>query len=232
MTNQFEGFGAVGNYNDILNVDGKGMMGYVRIGAINVKLPIYHGFSDDILDRACGHLEGSSFPVGGESTHAVISAHRGLPSAKLFSDLNKLGIGQTFSIEVLDQVLYYCVDKITICEPDDSSELKIISGEDHVTLLTCTPYGINTHRLLVRGVRVDSPYGDYKMLRDEVFQLDPRIICVLLAVLMLCAFLFWFLFNQRPKQPVKNVDLDELERQYLIQQIGEYDCILPKDMDI
>ena len=189
LTNQFDGFGELEDYNSVLNIDGRGMMGFVRIPILNVRLAIYHGFDDAILDQACGHLEGTSFPVGGKSTHAVISAHRGLPSAKLFSDLNKLEIGQTFSIEVLDQILYYTVDKITICDPDDTKELRIIPDEDHVTLLTCTPYGINTHRLLVRGVRCDNPYGFFSSFHDEVFRLDPRIICLILALMLLVMFL-------------------------------------------
>lgn len=223
LTNQFDGFNSLQDYDNVLNIDGNGMMGYVRIPIINVRLAIYHGFEDDILDKACGHLQGSSFPVGGQSTHAVISAHRGLPSAKLFSDLNKLEIGQNFSIEILDEILYYTVDKITICDPDDSSELKIIEGEDHVTLLTCTPYGINTHRLLVRGVRCENPYGFFSSFKDEVFRLDPRVVCLILALMLLVMFLAWFLLSQRPKKPQRNVDLDELERQYIISQIGEYD---------
>ena len=128
-------------YADALNVSGSGMMGYITIPRISVKLPIYHGTSDAVLAGAAGHLEGTSLPVGGESTHAVISAHRGLPSAKLFTNLDALKEGDTFTIKILDRTLTYQVDQIRIVEPDDLSELSVVEGQDYVTLLTCTPYG-------------------------------------------------------------------------------------------
>lgn len=144
-----------GKYNDYLNVNGDGMIGYITIDKIKVELPIYHGTSNDVLNSSVGHLEGTSLPVGGLGTHSVLSAHRGLPSSKLFTDLDKLEVGDTFKITVLNKVLVYKVDKISIVKPTDVSNLKIDKNNDYVTLLTCTPYGINTHRLLVRGVRVD-----------------------------------------------------------------------------
>ena len=142
-------------YMDCLNIAGDGMMGIVEIPKINIKLPIYHTTSEEVLQVAAGHLEGSSLPVGGTSTHAVISAHRGLPSASLFTDLDKMEIGDHFLIHVLNETLCYKVDKISVVKPEETSGLAVEDGQDLVTLLTCTPYGVNTERLLVRGHRVD-----------------------------------------------------------------------------
>ena len=136
------------SYESTLDVTGTGIMGYITIEKIGVELPIYHGTGDSVLQVAAGHLEGTSLPVGGESTHAVISAHRGLPSAKLFTHLDRLEVGDTFTITVLDRELTYEVDKISIVLPTEVDELKVVDGKDYVTLMTCTPYGINTHRLL------------------------------------------------------------------------------------
>lgn len=147
-------------YLECLNLNGDGMMGYVEIPKINVKVPIFHTTETEVLERAAGHLEGSSLPVGGEDTHAVISAHRGLPSAKLFTDLDKMKKGDYFLIYVLDDVLCYEVDQIEVVEPKETDALRVEEGEDLVTLLTCTPYGVNSHRLLVRGHRV--PYEQYE----------------------------------------------------------------------
>lgn len=140
-------------YNNILNVDRSEIMGYVKIPCISVDLPIYHGTSAEVLERGIGHLAASSFPIGGESTHAVLTGHTGLSSAKLFTDLIEMKKGDLFFIHVLDKKLAYRVDRITVVKPDDTRNLQIIDGEDHVTLLTCTPYGVNDHRLLVRGKR-------------------------------------------------------------------------------
>ena len=140
-------------YNNILNVDRSEIMGYVKIPCISVDLPIYHGTSEEVLERGIGHLAASSFPIGGESTHAVLTGHTGLSSAKLFTDLTEMKKGDLFFIHVLDKKLAYRVDRITVVKPEDTRNLQIIDGEDHVTLLTCTPYGVNDHRLLVRGKR-------------------------------------------------------------------------------
>lgn len=140
-------------YNRILDLDGSGIMGYVKIPCISVDLPIYHGTSAEVLEHGIGHLAASSFPVGGKSTHAVLTGHTGLNSAKLFTDLTEMKKGDLFFIHVLDQKFAYIVDQITVVKPEDTRKLQIIDGEDHLTLLTCTPYGINDHRLLVRGVR-------------------------------------------------------------------------------
>ena len=140
-------------YNNILNVDRSEIMGYVKIPCISVDLPIYHGTSAEVLERGIGHLAASSFPIGGESTHAVLTGHTGLSSAKLFTDLTEMKKGDLFFIHVLDKKLAYRVDRITVVKPEDTRNLQIIDGEDHMTLLTCTPYGVNDHRLLVRGKR-------------------------------------------------------------------------------
>ena len=143
-------------YETALNVDGSGMMGYLEIPKISVRLPFYHGTSGAVLNEAVGHLEGSSLPVGGEGTHVVLSAHRGLPSAKLFTDLPELGEGDIFILTVLDRKMTYQVDQILTVLPTELEALEVEDGQDYVTLMTCTPYGINTHRLLVRGHRIEN----------------------------------------------------------------------------
>lgn len=144
-------------YEDVLDIDGEGMMAYLDIPSIDVHLPIYHGTSSEVLRRAVGHLEGTSVPIGGEGAHSVLSAHSGLSSARLFTDLDELTEGDTFSITVLGEVLTYEVYAIETVEPDDTSSLSIQEGEDLCTLVTCTPLGINTHRLLVHGTRIPTP---------------------------------------------------------------------------
>ncbi len=153
------------DYYKVLNVDGNGVMGYISIPAINVKLAIYHGTSDDVLSVGAGHMSSSQLPIGGEGNHAVLAGHRGLPSAKLFTDLDKLEIGDEFYLYILDEVLAYEVDQILPMVPkDDGATLQAamdpVEGEDYVTLFTCTPYGVNTHRLLVRGHRIPYDGGD------------------------------------------------------------------------
>lgn len=152
-------------YMSCLNITDDGMMGIVEIPKINIKLPIYHTTDEDVLAKAAGHLEGSSLPIGGENSHAVISAHRGLPSAALFTDLDKLKEGDHFLIHVLDDTLCYEVDQISVVEPEETNSLAVEEGEDLVTLLTCTPYGVNSHRLLVRGHRV--PYNPEEIQENE-----------------------------------------------------------------
>ena len=179
-------------YNETLDITGTGIM----------ELPIYHGTGDSVLQIAAGHLEGTSLPVGGASTHAVISAHRGLPSAKLFTNLDQLEVGDTFTITVLDRVLTYEVDKISIVLPTETDELKIAEGKDYVTLMTCTPYGINTHRLLVRGRRVETP-DQYKHLRvtAEALKIEPIIVAPIMALPMLLILLIGMLLSTRkPKK--------------------------------
>lgn len=142
-------------YETLLNLNGDGVMGYIEIPRLELKLSIDHGTEEDVLQRMVGHIEGSSLPVGGESTHAVLSAHRGLPTAKLFSDLDLMQVGDRFTIHTLNQTLTYQVDQITVILPEEIEALAIEPGGDYVTLMTCTPYAVNTHRLLVRGVRVE-----------------------------------------------------------------------------
>ena len=189
-------------YNDTLDITGTGIMGYITISKIGVELPIYHGTGDSVLQIAAGHLEGTSLPVGGGSTHAVISAHRGLPSAKLFTNLDELEAGDTFTITVLDRVLTYEVDKISIVLPTETDELKIAEGKDYVTLMTCTPYGINTHRLLVRGRRIETP-NQYKRIRvtAEALKIEPVIVAPIMALPMLLILLIGMLLSTRkPKK--------------------------------
>lgn len=169
------------NYNKVLNVNNEGMIGYLSIDKIRVEIPICHGTSNDTLNSFVGHVEGTSLPIGGKGNHSVLSAHRGLPSAKLFSDLDRLELGDTFKITVLDEVLTYDVDKISIVKPNNSKELKIDKNNDYVTLLTCTPYGINTHRLLVRGKRVDNNINKV-YITTEGFKLNKLIVIPILTL--------------------------------------------------
>lgn len=173
-------------YYDILDVNGNGMMGYITIDKIKVQLPIYHGTSDQVLNSAVGHVEGSSLPVGGKSTHSVLSAHRGLPSAKLFTNLDKLVVGDIFTIRILDKTITYQVDQILIVLPQKIDDLYITQGEDYCTLVTCTPYGINTHRMLVRGTRIENIEPE-KVINviTEAYQVDPLIVTPAVAAPML-----------------------------------------------
>ena len=193
------------NYDEQLNINNDGMMGYLTIDKIKVELPIYHSVSETVLNSSVGHLEGSSLPIGGNGTHSVLSAHRGLPSAKLFTELDKLEIGDTFKITILDEVLVYKVDKITIVKPNDRKELKIDKDNDYVTLLTCTPYGINTHRLLVRGVRVQGENKkDY--ITTEGFKVNKLIVMPIIALPIIALLLIVILIK-----PVKRVNINKYE---------------------
>ena len=169
------------NYNQQLAISDSSVMGYIDIPKIDIKLPIYHGTDESVLQIAIGHLEGTSLPVGGEGSHCVMSGHRGLPSAKLFSDLDRMAEGDTFSMTVMNRTLTYEVDQIRVVEPSDLSDLKIEKGKDYCTLVTCTPYGINTHRLLVRGHRTENPNGDAEIIADAL-QIEPVYIAPFLAV--------------------------------------------------
>ena len=191
----------VSGYDETLDVSGTGIMGYITIPRIGVELPVYHGTSDGVLQVAAGHLEGSSLPVGGAGTHAVISAHRGLPSAKLFTNLDQLEVGDTFTITVLDRVLTYEVDRISIVLPTETDLLQPVEGQDYVTLMTCTPYGINTHRLLVRGHRVTAP-ENLKRIRvaADATRIEPILIAPLLAVPLLLLLLIGLLVSGRKRK--------------------------------
>lgn len=177
-------------YDALLDISGTGVMGYIEIPSIDISLPVYHGTEDAVLQIAVGHLEWSSLPVGGESTHCVLSGHRGLPSAKLFTNLDKLVTGDKFIVRVLDEVLTYEVDQILIVEPTDVSTLMIESGKDLCTLVTCTPYGVNSHRLLVRGHRVENQ-EDAQAVRvtSDAIQIEPLIVAPAVALPMLLVLL-------------------------------------------
>ena len=192
----------VEGYEDILNITGNGILGYITIEKIKVELPIYHGTSEAVLNVAAGHLQGTSLPVGGESTHAVISAHRGLPSATLFTNLDKLEVGDVFAITVLDRVLTYQIDQILIVKPNEVDELYVKEGEDYCTLVTCTPYGINTHRLLVRGTRVDTPEEKNIYIATEAYKIDSLILTPVVAAPMLLVLLI-VLLVRHPKKKAK-----------------------------
>ena len=180
----------VSGYAQTLDISGTGIMGYITIPKISVELPIYHGTDEGVLQVAAGHLEGSSLPVGGAGTHAVISAHRGLPSAKLFTNLDELEVGDRFTITVLNRVLTYEVDQISIVLPTEVDQLLPTEGMDYVTLMTCTPYGINTHRLLVRGKRVETTESQRHIrVTADVFRIEPIIVAPILAIPMLLAAL-------------------------------------------
>ena len=185
-------------YEQLLDVSGIGVMGYIEIPEISVSLPIYHGTSDSILQVAVGHLEWSSLPVGGESSHCVLSGHRGLPSAKLFTDLDKIREGDICLLRVLDEVLTYEVDKITIVEPSQVSDLQIVEGEDLCTLVTCTPYGVNTHRLLVRGHRIEN-IEESRTIRvtADALQIEPLLVAPFAALPLLLVLLIILLLPKR-----------------------------------
>ena len=177
-------------YNEALDVGGNGVMGYIEIPAINVSLPIYHGTSEPVLQIAVGHLEWTSLPTGGESSHTVLSGHRGLPSAKLFTDLDKLVVSDRFKIHILDQVLTYEVDQILIVLPDETDSLLIQEGKDLCTLVTCTPYGVNSHRLLVRGHRVENDADAVNVrVTSDAIQVEPLLIACFIGIPILGAML-------------------------------------------
>lgn len=189
-------------YDALLDVSGTGIMGYIEIPTINVSLPIYHGTDDAVLQIAVGHLDWTSLPVGGESSHCVLSGHRGLPSAKLFTNLDRVVVGDTFTLRVLDEILTYEVEKILIVEPEDVSALTVEEGKDLCTLVTCTPYGINSHRLLVRGHRVQTVQEEVAVrLTSDAIQVEPLIVAPLVALpVLLVLSLGVMLFGGRKKR--------------------------------
>ena len=192
-------------YDRLLNLDGTGIMGYLEIPTIEISLPIYHGTEESVLQVGVGHIEWSSLPTGGAGTHCVLSGHRGLPSARLFSNLDQLVAGDTFVIRVLDEVLTYEVDQIRIVEPTDVSALTIEDGRDLCTLVTCTPYGINSHRLLVRGHRVENASEDIRVTSDAI-QIEPLIIAPLLAMPILLVLLILVLLPHSKKKTYGGTD--------------------------
>ena len=185
-------------YGELLNIGGNGVMGYIEIPSIGVSLPVYHGTDEAVLQIAIGHLEWTSLPVGGESTHCVVSGHTGLPSAKLFTNLNQLTAGDTFLFRILDETLTYEVDQINIVLPQETDLLHIEEGKDLCTLVTCTPYGVNSHRLLVRGHRVENA-EIAKVIRvtADAMQIEPLIVAPIVAVPMLLILLIMVMFGGR-----------------------------------
>ncbi|MBQ7049852.1 MAG: class C sortase [Firmicutes bacterium] len=193
-------------YEQLLDVSGSGIMGYVEIPIIDVMLPIYHGTDEAVLQIAVGHLEWSSLPVGGESSHCVVSGHRGLPSAQLFTDLDKMVEGDIFIMHVLDEVLTYQVDQIRIVEPAETEDLLIVEGEDLCTLITCTPYGINSHRMLVRGHRIENieEINEVHITADAI-QIEPMIVAPFVAAPILLVLLIGLLW---PKKKTRRSDAE------------------------
>ena len=191
-------------YWQVLNLMGNGMIGYISIPKINQELPVYHGTADSVLSFAVGHVEGTSIPVGGESTHSVLSAHRGLPSATLFTYLDRMEPGDLFSITILDRTFTYEVDQIRIVEPSDATLIKVEEGKDYCTLLTCTPYGVNTQRLLVRGHQVDMSQKRNIYIANEAYRVDTLIVTPLVALPIILVLMVYVMFA-----PVKKETLGE-----------------------
>lgn len=208
LDDQFIDYRQLKDYNDVLNVDNRGMIGYISIEKIKVELPIYHGTSEEVLSGSVGHLEGTSLPVGGEGTHSVLSAHRGLSSSVLFTNLDKLELGDTFTVTVLDKVITYEVDSIMIVKPNDVDSLKIEDDKDYMTLVTCTPYGINTHRLLVRGKRVEN--AKKKMyVTTEAFKVSTMIVTPMVALPIIFSLLIAIIVK-----PVEN-NFNKIKEKYV-----------------
>lgn len=192
LSDPFTEYDSISGYDDVLDITGTGVMGYIDIPKINVFLPIYHGTSEEVLNIAVGHMQGSSLPIGGIGCHSVISAHRGLPSAKLFTNIDQLIEDDTFTITVLDEVLTYEVDQTEVILPYETNKLAIVPNMDCVTLMTCTPYGINTHRMLVRAHRIDtsSPHN-VKVPADGIMADDMTVYAVIAAAVLIMLLTFW-----------------------------------------
>ena len=197
----------IGGYNEALDITGTGIMGYIDIvkDKVNIHLPIYHGVDDVVLQIGVGHLPGTSLPVGGKSTHCVLSGHTGLPSSRLFTDIYDLEIGDTFTVTVANQILTYQVDQIKVVLPEETDDLRIVEGMDYCTLFTCTPYGINSHRLLVRGVRINNIESEEEArstvyVANEAFKIDAVIVAPIIAAPMLLILLIVMLICDKIKK--------------------------------
>ena len=197
-------------YNEILNISKTGMMGYISIPKLSVELPLYHGISAEVLNVACGHIEGTSLPVGGEGTHSVLSAHRGLPHARLFTELDKMELGDTFQITILNKTVTYQVDQIKVVRPDEIDDIQIVEGEDLCTLLTCTPYGINSHRLLVRGQRIENAAPPL-YVTSGAYRIDSLVATPIVAAPILLFLLIFLMVKYRDKgsKPLISKEEDE-----------------------
>lgn len=211
-------------YPEMLSVGLSGVIGYIQIPKLDVIMPIYHGTSDGVLQSAIGHVEWTSLPVGGKNTHCVLSGHRGLPSARLFTDLDELVEGDIFMLRVLDEVLTYEVDQILIVKPEDSEALKIIEGGDYCTLVTCTPYGINTHRLLVRGHRVENRLDGFDIrITADAIRVEPLVVAPILSIPLVLIFVTLIMSDEKRRRlyfeteeddekiDLKEIDLSEVE---------------------
>ena len=201
----------IADYERQLDITGTGIMGYIEIQKIDCFLPIYHGTAESVLQIAVGHIEGSSLPVGGEGSHCVLSGHRGLPSARLFTDLDRMQEGDSFVLRTLDEILTYQVDQIRIVLPYELDDLRIAEGEDYCTLVTCTPYGVNSHRLLVRGHRIENiPQAKEIRVTGDAFQIDPIVVAPAVAVPMLLLLLLGMLIGgARRKRRRKRSEAEE-----------------------
>ena len=188
-------------YNSIMDPTGTGIIGSIEIENIGVNLPIYHGTEESVLQTGIGHLEGTSFPTGTKSTHAILSGHRGLPSAKLFSDLDQMIVGDTFLLHILDQTFAYQVDQINIVLPEETQDLAIVDGKEYVTLVTCTPYGVNTHRLLVRAKRVDYNEETKLIVPADAMRYGNLVVAPFIAApLILLLFVIFLILTRKPKE--------------------------------
>ena len=216
-------------YNSILDVTGTGIMGYIDIPSIKVSLPIYHGTDETILQIAIGHIEGTSFPIGGEGTHAAVSGHRGLPSAKLFTDIDQLQEGDKFLLQMLDRTLTYEVDQIHIVLPQELQDLEIDPNQDYVTLITCTPYGVNTHRLLVRGHRVDNDNTDATRITADAMRFEPVIVAPLVAAPILFILLIILLVSTSNWNRKRKRHRSKSELKGVIEQMAEEDAAGSQD---
>ena len=200
-------------YENILDVTGTGIMGYVEIPKIRISLPIYHGTDETVLQIAIGHLEGSSLPVGGAGSHCIISGHRGLPSAKLFTDLDELEVGDRFQMHILNDTLAYEVDQIRIVEPQDLNDLSIVKGKDYCTLVTCTPYGVNTHRLLIRGIRTEYVEPEEKAEETPIQQIakvDPvKIMIIGLVAMVIMIIIVYIVIRRKNRKTEESSRKDE-----------------------
>jgi sortase A len=219
----------INEYESQLNVSGSGVMAYVEIPKLGCSLPVYHGTSADVLQIAVGHLEGSSLPVGGKSTHCVLSGHRGLPSAKLFTDIDQLQEGDKFLLQMLDRTLTYEVDQIRIVLPQELQDLEIDPNQDYVTLITCTPYGVNTHRLLVRGHRVDNDNTDATRITADAMRFEPVIVAPLVAAPILFILLIILLVSTSNWNRKRKRHRSKSELKGVIEQMAEEDAAGSQD---
>ena len=210
LSNPIYEYRQVEGYHDLLNIGGNGIMGYITISKLGVELPLYHGISAEVLNVACGHLEGTTLPIGGESTHSVLSAHRGLPHARLFTDLDKMELGDTFTITILDRTVTYQVDQIKVVRPEESQDIQIVEGEDYCTLLTCTPYGVNSHRLLVRGTRIENAPATLYVTSDA-YLIDSLVATPVVAAPILLILLIVLMVRYRDKGSKPLISKEEEE---------------------